>query len=151
MVGDFRQIAKPVLCDILKLFYWISVKLTETFYHTIINLLVKKFLCMGSNSLNILREFYRQSAHLFGNSALLITCKLQYVQFVGLPINRHFSLGFEAGADLENLEGERKIRTNVIMLRGVDDLSTEDIFEYLNRYPPRKLEWIDDTSCRSNF
>lgn len=46
------------------------------------------------------------------------------------------------------MEGEEAVRTNVVMLRGVDELSTGDIFEYLRRYPPRKLEWIDDTSCK---
>ena len=43
--------------------------------------------------------------------------------------------------------GERQIRCNVIMLRGVDELSTTDIFSYFGSYPPSKLEWIDDSSC----
>ena len=34
------------------------------------------------------------------------------------------------------------------MLRGVDDMSTQDIFKYFHKYPPRNLEWIDDTSCK---
>lgn len=59
------------------------------------------------------------------------------------------SLGYDAGCELDSIEGDGQVRTNVIMLKGVDALSTDEIFKYLLRYPPRNLEWIDDSSCKS--
>lgn len=54
------------------------------------------------------------------------------------------------GLDAEHLDTglDCNVRRNVIMLRGVDDMSTQDIFKYFHKYPPRNLEWIDDTSCK---
>ncbi|CAG0920220.1 unnamed protein product [Notodromas monacha] len=40
-----------------------------------------------------------------------------------------------------------RFRLNVLHLRGTDELSTAEIFEYFSSYGPRRVEWINDTSC----
>lgn len=35
-------------------------------------------------------------------------------------------------------------------MMGVDDMSTQDIFRYFKEYPPAHIEWINDTSCKSD-
>ncbi|XP_067936197.1 nuclear cap-binding protein subunit 3-like [Watersipora subatra] len=59
------------------------------------------------------------------------------------------SLYLSLGVSEDDLErtGERQIRRDTIVLRGVDHLNTQDIFKYLAKYPPQNLEWIDDSSC----
>jgi len=41
-----------------------------------------------------------------------------------------------------------EVRTNTILLRGVNEMSTDDIFNYFAKYPPASLEWIDDSLCK---
>ncbi|XP_051956502.1 nuclear cap-binding protein subunit 3-like [Xyrauchen texanus] len=40
-----------------------------------------------------------------------------------------------------------KVRLEALLMSGVDDMSTQDIFGYFKEYPPAHIEWIDDTSC----
>ena len=42
---------------------------------------------------------------------------------------------------------DRGIRYDAIHLHGVDDMSTEDIFSYLHDFPPKHIEWVNDSSC----
>lgn len=42
---------------------------------------------------------------------------------------------------------ERHFRFDTLHLRGVDDLTTKEIFEYLEDYKPVSLEWVDKSSC----
>lgn len=41
----------------------------------------------------------------------------------------------------------RGIRLDAIHFRGVNDMSTEDIFDYFKDYSPASIEWINDISC----
>ncbi|KAM9319569.1 nuclear cap-binding protein subunit 3 [Gastrophryne carolinensis] len=40
-----------------------------------------------------------------------------------------------------------KVRLETLHVCGVDDMSTQDIFEFFKQYPPGYIEWLDDTSC----
>ncbi|XP_062867261.1 nuclear cap-binding protein subunit 3 [Trichomycterus rosablanca] len=40
-----------------------------------------------------------------------------------------------------------KVRLEALHLSGLDDMSTQDVFNYFKEYPPAHIEWIDDTSC----
>ncbi|KAF5269700.1 hypothetical protein FQA39_LY08623 [Lamprigera yunnana] len=42
---------------------------------------------------------------------------------------------------------EKDVRFEAIHLRGTDEMSTEDVFEYFGKYLPSCIEWIDDESC----
>lgn len=50
------------------------------------------------------------------------------------------SLGISSGE-------EKNIRFNAIHMRGTDDMSTEDILQYFQKYGPTGIEWINDESC----
>ncbi|KAK4875252.1 hypothetical protein RN001_011674 [Aquatica leii] len=52
----------------------------------------------------------------------------------------HTSLGITSN-------NEKDIRFEAIHLRGTEEMSTEDVFEYFGKYVPNCLEWIDDESC----
>lgn len=43
--------------------------------------------------------------------------------------------------------GDKGWRLNTVHMRGVDEMSTGDIFQYFDGYAPTNIEWIDDTSC----
>lgn len=40
-------------------------------------------------------------------------------------------------------------RLDAILIHGVDDMSTKDVFAYFNDFAPGSVEWIDDSSCKS--
>ncbi|XP_043910801.1 nuclear cap-binding protein subunit 3 [Protopterus annectens] len=40
-----------------------------------------------------------------------------------------------------------KIRLEALHVCGVDEMSTQDLFEYFKEYPPAHIEWLDDNSC----
>ena len=40
-------------------------------------------------------------------------------------------------------------RLDAILVHGVDDMSTKDVFSYFNDFAPGSVEWIDDSSCKS--
>ncbi|XP_028396667.1 nuclear cap-binding protein subunit 3-like isoform X2 [Dendronephthya gigantea] len=42
---------------------------------------------------------------------------------------------------------DAKIRSDAILLFGVNEMSTKDVFEYFQGYMPGSIEWIDDISC----
>ncbi|XP_064619821.1 nuclear cap-binding protein subunit 3-like [Lineus longissimus] len=44
-------------------------------------------------------------------------------------------------------KGERGIRPEAIHIRGVENMSTQDVFAYFTEYAPGNIEWIDDSSC----
>ena len=45
-------------------------------------------------------------------------------------------------------QDSRGWRQEAIMLRGVENMSTEDVFEYFSEFCPKQLEWIDDNTCK---
>lgn len=52
----------------------------------------------------------------------------------------HISLGITA-------ENEKNVRFEAVHMRGTDEMSTEDVFEYFGKYGPAFVEWINDESC----
>lgn len=52
----------------------------------------------------------------------------------------HSSLGI-------TIENEKGIRFQAVHMRGTDDMSTVDVFEYFGKYDPASVEWINDESC----
>ncbi|KAK7474441.1 hypothetical protein BaRGS_00034324 [Batillaria attramentaria] len=44
-------------------------------------------------------------------------------------------------------DAEKGLRQEAVHLRGTDDMSTKDVFEYFSEFPPSAIEWISDTSC----
>jgi len=44
-------------------------------------------------------------------------------------------------------EAYEEIRSTAILVYGVQDMSTKDVFQYFKLYGPESLEWIDDFSC----
>ncbi|CAL1536777.1 unnamed protein product [Lymnaea stagnalis] len=52
------------------------------------------------------------------------------------------------GMNIERLdEDPRGWRMEAILLRGTDNMSTTDVFDYFSEYAPKGVEWIDDFSC----
>jgi len=52
------------------------------------------------------------------------------------------SLGMKEG------EGtEKHFRLNTLHVRGTENMSTKDIFNYFKDYGPASIEWINDYSC----
>ena len=45
---------------------------------------------------------------------------------------------------------EKHFRLNAIHIRGTEDMSTQDIFDYFKDYGPAAIEWINDYSCKLN-
>ena len=45
------------------------------------------------------------------------------------------------------LAGE--VRLDAILIHGVDNMSTKDVFGYFGDFAPGSVEWIDDSSCKS--
>ena len=54
------------------------------------------------------------------------------------------------GLSIEELKktNERGIRLDAIHLRGVENLSTGDIFHYFHDFAASNVEWIDHESCK---
>lgn len=42
---------------------------------------------------------------------------------------------------------EKHFRLNTLHVRGTENMSTEDIFNYFKDYGPAAIEWINDYSC----
>ncbi|XP_076041995.1 uncharacterized protein LOC143025884 isoform X2 [Oratosquilla oratoria] len=40
-----------------------------------------------------------------------------------------------------------RFRREALHVRGIDNMSTEDIFKYFDGYSPSNIEWIDDSRC----
>ncbi|KFM64219.1 hypothetical protein X975_12954, partial [Stegodyphus mimosarum] len=53
------------------------------------------------------------------------------------------------GIDPENLSLSKvkNIRLDAIHMRGVEEMSTNEIFQYFREYGPSSVEWINDFSC----
>ena len=43
------------------------------------------------------------------------------------------------------------LRPGVLHLHGTDEMSTADVFSYFQAYPPRNIEWINDSSCEKIY
>lgn len=41
----------------------------------------------------------------------------------------------------------KNMRLNVLHMRGTENMSTKDVFEYFKDYQPASIEWINDVSC----
>ncbi len=46
---------------------------------------------------------------------------------------------------------DAKVRPDAILLFGVSEMSTKDVFDYFQDYIPGSIEWIDDVSCMSSL
>jgi len=57
-----------------------------------------------------------------------------------------FSLGIDASID-ENADNECGIRLNTVHVRGVNDMSTQRVFNYFAEFAASAIEWVDDASC----
>lgn len=42
---------------------------------------------------------------------------------------------------------ETETRFDAIHMHGIQEMTTQDIFDYFGRYGPASIEWINDTSC----
>ncbi|XP_077995545.1 uncharacterized protein LOC144449018 [Glandiceps talaboti] len=40
-----------------------------------------------------------------------------------------------------------EIRPEALHIQGVDEMTTQDLFDYFREFQPGSIEWIDDTSC----
>lgn len=58
------------------------------------------------------------------------------------------SLKINIGSE-KSPEKSKGIRLDAIHIRGVNDMSTEDIFTYFGEYGPSSIEWINDVSCNA--
>lgn len=41
-----------------------------------------------------------------------------------------------------------RYRADAIYMRGTEELSTQDVFDYFQAYAPANIEWINDYSCK---
>ncbi|XP_046840122.1 nuclear cap-binding protein subunit 3-like [Xenia sp. Carnegie-2017] len=48
---------------------------------------------------------------------------------------------------LPTVNDDAKLRPDAILLFGVNEMSTKDVFDYFKDYVPNSIEWIDDISC----
>ena len=60
--------------------------------------------------------------------------------------NTFTSLGMDARAEDNNTD-ERGIRFNTLHVRGVNDMSTQRVFDYFAEFAASAIEWVDDASC----
>ncbi|XP_057322814.1 nuclear cap-binding protein subunit 3-like [Microplitis mediator] len=44
-------------------------------------------------------------------------------------------------------ESAKYTRFNALHMRGTDEMSTQDVFDYFKDYAPASIEWINDVSC----
>ena len=56
-----------------------------------------------------------------------------------------FSLGVSTRSE-ERLRVEG-IREEAIHIRGIDNMTTQDVFHFFKDFNPGSIEWIDETSC----
>ncbi|XP_038060835.1 nuclear cap-binding protein subunit 3-like [Patiria miniata] len=75
----------------------------------------------------------RERAKRFGIKSSEKTSKAENLSSVILPP------GSTIGGD--------KLRLEALFLSGVDEMSTQDVFNYFKDYDPSSVEWINDTSC----
>lgn len=43
---------------------------------------------------------------------------------------------------------EKMVRFDALHMRGVEEMSTKDVFGYFSLYAPSSIEWINDYSCK---
>jgi hypothetical protein len=56
-----------------------------------------------------------------------------------------FSLGLkEEDGPLE----KQGYRLDALHIRGTDEMSTQDVFDYFKDYGPASIEWINDVCCK---
>lgn len=44
---------------------------------------------------------------------------------------------------------DKNIRVEALHLRGTEEMTTKDVFDYFKDYGPASLEWITDNSCKN--
>lgn len=45
----------------------------------------------------------------------------------------------------------KKIRLNAIHIRGVEELTEDEVMHYFREFGPSEVEWINDASCKDFF
>uniref|UniRef100_A0A915K1J7 Nuclear cap-binding protein subunit 3 n=1 Tax=Romanomermis culicivorax TaxID=13658 RepID=A0A915K1J7_ROMCU len=58
---------------------------------------------------------------------------------------RHLYAYFEL--DINDCKVKGKIRLNSLHVHGVSHFSTQDVFDYFDKYDPEYIEWVDDACC----
>lgn len=78
-----------------------------------------------------------------------ICCFIYYVcqlvslsNFVNISFSKHF---FFLLAEM------KKIRMNAIHIRGVEELTEDEVMYYFREFGPSEVEWINDASCKDFF
>ena len=71
---------------------------------------------------------------------------LAYVDGQLLLVDRRLGV---SQSDAENESSG--VRLYAIHVRGVDEMSTQDVFDYFAQFAPTAVEWIDDSSCTSCY
>jgi hypothetical protein len=64
---------------------------------------------------------------------------------------QHESSAANADLDHDTKPSGPQLRPEAVHVHGVDDMSTKDIEGYFSDYQPIKIEWVNDTSCKSKF
>jgi hypothetical protein len=60
----------------------------------------------------------------------------------------NFMLTICCSLGMKNDDGiEKHYRLNTLHVRGTENMSTRDIFNYFKDYGPASMEWINDYSC----
>ncbi|CAG5089674.1 Similar to NCBP3: Nuclear cap-binding protein subunit 3 (Gallus gallus) [Cotesia congregata] len=54
---------------------------------------------------------------------------------------------YESMGVSESDESAKYTRFNTLHMRGTDNMSTQDVFDYFKDYAPASIEWINDISC----
>ena len=44
-----------------------------------------------------------------------------------------------------------RLRHRAVHLHGLDEMSTEDVFQFFSLYGPRNIEWLNDQSCENHI
>jgi hypothetical protein len=42
-------------------------------------------------------------------------------------------------------------RLDALHIRGTDNMSTQDVFDYFKDFGPASIEWINDVSCKYKY
>ena len=55
---------------------------------------------------------------------------------------------FDSSIHIDNPSRPGPLRLDTLHLRGVDHMSTDDIFGYFRGHRATGVEWIDDSTCK---
>ena len=66
-------------------------------------------------------------------------------------LHKQFFFNFSLGlSDVDTLETQG-VRLDTLHIRGTENMSTQDVFDYFKDYGPASIEWINDVSCECNL